>query len=145
VTTNWEIDQRVLRAVVDAYEPAGNPTRWDAIRAELDSSIDDDTMAGSLRRLNSTGFIVGKGTLQLPIAFVTQVTERGLRASGFWPSTDEAFKDFLARLEEMAAAEPDPVKRRKITDVAQAAASLGKDFAVGVAASVAASGLSGLM
>lgn len=140
MTTNWELDQRVLRAVVGAYEPDGDLVNLDDIRPRVGDDIGDAALQGALRRLDAAGYISADGGFG-GLDHVTVVTERGLRASGFWPSTDEAFQAFLNKLEELAEAEPDPEKRNRIKQIARGIASVGKDFAIEIAGAFASSGM----
>ena len=103
------------------------------------SSIDTKVLAEELgvakqlvdreaKRLRQAGYLDGGtnfgGTIVLP-----ELTERGLRSVGVWPS-ENSFDDMLAFLDSRIAAGADPEERSRLTAVREAVASLGRDLGV---------------
>jgi DNA-binding PadR family transcriptional regulator len=141
VENMWESDQRVLAAVVELYERNGHPLRVGEVRAALGDEPDDDALTQSLRRLAEHGYIDAKGSWQGPILRIHKVTEKGLRASGFWPSKEEAFERMLLALEEAVEREPDPENKSKLKALLVAARSAGRDIFVDFVSSALTSGV----
>lgn len=137
----WESDRRVLAAVVTLYERFGQPLRVSDVRTELGDEPDDNALTQSLRRLADHGYIEGIGSWQAGILRIKRVTEKGLRASGFWPSQDEAFERMLRALEEAAEREPDPERKSKKRMIAEAFARAGREIGIEVISAAASSGL----
>jgi DNA-binding PadR family transcriptional regulator len=140
VENRWESDQQVLAAVVELYEKDGNSVRRNEVHAALED-LDDDAIDQALRRLSSTGFIVGRGTGQAAVVAVVGVTEKGLRASGFWPSQDEAIDRMLQALEEAAEREPDPERQSKLRSVVTSFRSAGREVMIDVASAMLQAGV----
>jgi endonuclease III len=141
VESRWESDQRVLAAVVELYEQAGDMVDAPELLAALGEDVDRDQVTQSIRRLASHGFIRALPTMTVDIPTINGVTEKGLRASGFWPSKDEAFERMLAALEEAADRDPDPERKSKIRTVLQSLRGVGRDVAVDVISTAINSGM----
>ena len=120
----WDQDAQVLAELADRYLPGNEEI---PVHELLVGRPEDEQAAvkQSLRRLRDAGYIQGKGTRQTEILRITAVTERGLRETGAWPSTEAGVERLIAALEAAAAAEPDPGKSRKLQMLVTAARDLG--------------------
>jgi endonuclease III-like uncharacterized protein len=140
VESRWESDQRVLAAVVELYEKDGHHVRRSEVHAAVDD-LDQNAVDQSLRRLSDASYILGRGTGQAAVVAIVGVTEKGLRASGFWPSKDEAFERMLRTLEEEVEREPDPEKKSKRRAFLEGMRGLGREVAVEIISTAVKAGV----
>lgn len=139
----WSVDQAVLAKVVELWAPTGEhvePQRvLDAFPAEQ-----RDAALRSLHRLSDNGFIE---TLSAPamgqrvpqILMIKRVTEKGLRASGAWPTSPEQTVQVLfAVLDDAIDNAPDPEERSKFQAVKAALTGLSINAVGGFAAALIA-------
>lgn len=103
----------------------------------MTTELEDDEVIAALKGLLH-GYIVGKpmetmgGTIDF---FVTDLTERGRRSVGLWPSGEsaDALVDALRQAEELTE---DPDEKTMIRRAAGAIGSVSRDIMVDVVAAV---------
>jgi hypothetical protein len=135
----WGGDRPVLVRVAALYEVTGKSI--EPLEPVLEAFPDDqhDAVRQSLRRLGDHGYIdtvTAPGMGQSPQTIsITRVTEKGLRAVGAYPASDEqAAKALLAAIDEAAENSPDAQERTKLKAFGSAFAALGTNAGGGIAA-----------
>lgn len=126
------IEVPILAAIADRTPKPGKagPSLDDVAQA---TGLDPDTVAVALDRLKDAGYVRGliAFTTRPPAIINLQLTERGLRSSGVWPS-DDPFEDLVRVLNEQIAREPDQEKASRLRRLLSAVVDAGRDVGVGV-------------
>lgn len=130
-------DYPVLVATARVLDSGEMPASVSDVAAQLDATLDYDEIIAALKGLLH-GYIVGKpmdtmgGTIDF---FVTDLTERGRRAVGLWPSGEaaDALVDALRQAESLT---DDPEEKTMIRRAAGAIGSVSRDIMVDVVAAV---------
>jgi hypothetical protein len=131
-------DFPVLLAVARRLDGGAMPVAVSDIKSDLEDVTDDGIIA-ALKGLVH-GYILGKpidtmgGTVDF---FVTDLTERGRRAAGLWPTGEsaDALVDALRQAEELT---DDSDEKTMIRRAAGAIGSVSRDIMVDVLAAVVA-------
>lgn len=130
-------DFPVLVATARVLDGGGMPASVADVKAQLNGDLEPDEIIAALKSLLH-GYIVGKpldtlgGTMDF---FVTDLTERGRRAVGLWPSGEsvDALVDALRQAESLT---DDPEEKTMIRRAAGAIGSVSRDIMVDVVAAV---------
>jgi hypothetical protein len=141
----WSGDRAVLTKVVELYESTGEYLEPQRV---LDAFPEEqcDTALQSLRRLSDSGHIKavttqGMGQRSPQLLIIKGVSEKGLRASGAWPSDAELLADrILAVLAERTETEPEPEKRSKLQAGLKGVGEMTRDVLVEVLGTALAKG-----
>lgn len=130
-------DLPVLREVVRRKdEDPTHPIRANEVAQALDMSEDDIQRAAA--NLERGGYVEIQGAAGLVVHNFKDVSERALRATGVWPD-DEAIADHLLwTLEQKIADATTPDERTKWQKIRDSITGAGRDFAVELAAAMAA-------
>ncbi|WP_158647942.1 hypothetical protein [Nocardioides houyundeii] len=104
----------------------------DDIAAKL--GLDSDELDNSIHKLTTAGYITSAATFGG--AYVTDVTERGLRTVGAWPDTESGVDRLIAALEALVASAPDEPTRTKRRATLEQVSGLGRDTLAAVVATV---------
>lgn len=103
LTATWEsIELPVLEAVITLLEsePPGMPVRLDDVLNGVD--LDEDAVARAVQKLSHEHLVTQSiESLGGPTDYIIRdVTPKGLRATGVWPSEDAAADAFLRALDQ---------------------------------------------
>lgn len=130
----WNIDHKVLVEIVRQIEVDGEDFADTAAASER-AGVDPNVGGRSVERLVRNGMLVGSSTLSGDWA-IGQVTERGLRESGAWPTADQLAARVVSALNQTAEREPEPEKQSKLRGLATGLGGAGRDVLVDVMAAV---------
>lgn len=136
-------DLPILRHVAHRIEvDDADEVRPEAVATALD--VDKDRTLRSLITLQESGFIAGirADTLGGKYIMVTDLTERGRRAVGIWPS-DEGVDALVQALRQAAEATSDPEERNALRKAAAAVLGVGRDVMTDVLGAVIAKSMTG--
>ncbi|MGH3768608.1 MAG: hypothetical protein ACRDTX_26220 [Pseudonocardiaceae bacterium] len=146
----WSGDRAVLVKVVELCESNGDYLEPQRV---LDAFPEEQRAAAlrSLHRWVDNGYVKAVTTQAMgdrgpQLLVIKGVTEKGLRASGAWPASDEQMAQaLLAALDEAVDNAPDDETRSKFKALRSAAAGLGINAlgGIGVAAFVKLMGWAG--
>jgi hypothetical protein len=142
IPDSWTpLDLPVLRVVARWHfnvTPERPPhLRPESVASDLGRDVDDVEVRGALTRLLSGDYIHGAAIDDEPYDYVMVlgITERGLRASGAWPSEDRvlealaaSFEDVATRLDEKGEPEKAGHVRQAIGWLADGVRTVGIDF-----------------
>ncbi|MBC3189492.1 hypothetical protein H7X46_00210 [Pseudonocardia sp. C8] len=135
----WDVDSRVLTAIVRATEVDGEDfLNAQAIFTQLGVTAADG--ARSVRRLVDNGYVktAGDAPGRNAVGLISGVTERGLVRSGAWPSDADRLADqIIAALAEAAENEPEPERRSRLQRAASGVAGVGRDVLAETLAAIA--------
>jgi DNA-binding MarR family transcriptional regulator len=126
------VEAPILAAIADFKPRVGKPGMWSTDIPD-ETGLEYGEITTALRRLEAAGYVTGQRlTKGADVTFVgLQLTEKGLRASGVWPS-DDPFEDLVRVLEEHIAKEPDEEKVGRLRRLLSAVRDVGRDLGVGV-------------
>ena len=134
----WDdCDFPVLQAV-QWLTVKGPPTQLDAIVAEV-GALPREVVSDSLNRLQEAHLIAGlyPATADGDPSdwFDVRLAERGLRAVGQWPPSDE-YAAMVTALDRFVDRQADPDDRSRAERIRAAVLDGGKDFAINLGAAV---------
>ena len=118
----------------------GPPTRLDAVVAEV-AALPQDVVSASLLRLREAHFISGDHPMRAdddgaPIDwFDLRLAERGLRAVGEWPPSDQ-YAAIVEALDQFVERQVEPDDRSRAERIRAAVLDGGKDLAINLGATV---------
>jgi DNA-binding PadR family transcriptional regulator len=138
-----KVEGPILAAIADFQPRAGKPGMF-STDLPNETGLEYGQIGTALRRLEAAGYItaqrLNKGGDVLFVGI--QLTERGLRSTGVWPS-DDPFEDLLRVLNEQIAREPDQDRAGRLRRLLAAVVDAGKDVGVGVLTELATRGTLG--
>ena len=119
----WDaIDFPVLIATAEAFDDGVAPILQDG-QITVDGLSEADVTGALIRLIERGGYIDGEVSRTLgggSFVVMRGLSERGLRATGVWPTDDRAVESVVAALESAAERETDPAKKSKIVSAARA-------------------------
>jgi hypothetical protein len=134
----WSGDLAVLVRVAGMHERTGAHFETGQLLEALPAEQHDD-VRHSLRRLGAHGYIdavtVGPtyGDSRVHVLAIEGVTEKGLRAAGAYPASNEqAAQALLAAIDQAADSAPDAEERSKLQALRSAFAGLSLSTASGL-------------
>jgi hypothetical protein len=136
----WDDRDFPILQAVQRLTTEARTTELDPIVAEV-GALPREVVSDSLNRLQEAGYIVG---YYPPYAhgdpsdwWDVRLAERGLRAVGQWPPSDQ-YTAIVAALDRFVDRQTDPDDRSRAERIRAAVLDGGKDFAINLGASVAA-------
>jgi DNA-binding transcriptional MocR family regulator len=137
------VEAPILAAIADRTPKPGKmgPSLDDVALA---TGLDPETVTVALDRLKDAGYVTGLIHLRAkgPAIVNLQLTERGLRAAGVWPS-DDPFEDLVRVLNDQINREPDQERASRLRRLLSAVVDAGRDVGVGVLTELATRGALG--
>lgn len=135
--STWPRDQRVLIAAADRLEESPGLMFMDGELTEA-TGLDAAEVTRAVAALGSGGYldVRDQSGLGSPSFSVHELTERGRRASGLWPS-DDSVDGLVEALRQAEAATDDPEEKSLIRRAAGAIGSVSRDVMVDVLGAVA--------
>ena len=148
----WPVVRPVLQALRDYWEVGGMSPHGIQLRALVQTVPNHRLLATTIRALVNNGYLVpttnlalaapasaGLGELPMEVA----LTERTHEALDGWPGAipSELVENLLAVLSEEAEAEPDPDRKKRLRQVAQAVRDVGVETAGAVLAKAMTGGM----
>lgn len=128
-------DYPVLEWIVAQFDTPAPDVQDATVAAALDLS--DVDAAAAVRNLEIGGFLVGV-TWTFGDGFaVGGITERALRETGVWPSSETVADQLLWFLEQKVDQAPDAETRSRWARIRDGFAGAGRDFTVEVVAAMA--------
>lgn len=127
-------DLPILRHIVDALDQGDDTVDQDTIADAVDLTAEE--VEAGVRNLERGGYVevqwFGGGF------FIADMTERALRATGLWPDEQAAADNLLWVLERKVADAATPEERSRWTKIRDSFGAAGREFAVELAAAMAA-------
>jgi hypothetical protein len=128
-------DYPVLEWIVAQFD-SGDPDVQNAtVSAALDLS--DEDAAAAVRNLERGGYLTAINWFFGDSFAVGDITERALRETGAWPSSETVADQLMWFLEQKVQQTQDPEARGRWTRIRDGFAGAGRDFAVEIAAAMA--------
>jgi len=94
----------------------------------------EEVVVGSVRYLERDGYLSDVSYAWGGAAMIGQITGKGLRAVGLWPTPDSIVDRLLASIDEEIAAAPDGDSRGRLTRARQALGDISREVLIRVAA-----------
>ena len=138
-----KVEAPVLAAIAEWTPRPGKPGPFSLDIADA-TGLEYGAITTALGRLEAAHYVTGSRLVKgAEVLYANlHLTERGLRASGVWPS-DDPFEDLVRVLNEQISREPDPEKAGRLRRLLSAVADAGRDIGVGVLTELAARGTLG--
>jgi hypothetical protein len=136
-------DLPVLRRIAEVVEvDNADEVRPEGVAADL--GIPQDDALRAMIALHGSGYIEGDRANSLvgKYIFATDLTERGRRAVGIWPSSD-GVDALVEALQQAAAATDDPDEKGALRKAASAILGVGRDVMTDVIGAVLAKTITG--
>lgn len=136
----WPDDHAVLLHIVRQLEHEGQ-SQADPHSIIPAVNLEHDEFHRSIARLSNAGLIgiaggAGARGVRDGVYLINQVTEKGLRAAGAWPTEAETIaQQLVAALSEAAAQTPDPEQRTRLRTAADSISAIGHKTFVEIMAS----------
>jgi hypothetical protein len=138
-----KVEAPILAAIADFKPRLGKPGAFSIDIAEA-TGLEYGAITTALDRLEAAHYVTGSRLVKgAEVEYVSlRLTERGLRASGVWPS-DDPFEDLVRVLNDQINREPDQERAGGLRRLLSAVMDAGRDIGVGVLTELATRGALG--
>jgi DNA-binding PadR family transcriptional regulator len=138
-----KVEAPILEAIADFKPRLGKPGAFSIDIAEA-TGLEYGAITTALDRLEAAHYVTGSRLVKgAEVEYVSlHLTERGLRASGVWPS-DDPFEDLVRVLNDQINREPDQERAGRLRRLLSAVMDAGRDIGVGVLTEFATRGALG--